>query len=300
MAASIQHLSASASEADLLRVMAEDGAVIVDDMIDPTEVADLSGELTSFLGSGSVGRDEFTGFHTKRIGALMARSPACGELALHPTLLSAARAFLADHCDDIQLHFTSAVSIGPGESDQILHRDRGIWGGYLPRQVEPLFSTIWALTPFTRQNGATRVVPGSQHWDKHREPEPHEIAYAEMSPGSVLCYSGTVLHGGGANTTREEHRVGVFLHYALNWLRQEENQYLSCPPAHARSLPKALRALIGYAKGGYVLGFYSNPDDPMAKYESVSPEHLFSGKTGEFDSLPSADELVARSTPNTD
>ena len=178
MAASIQHLSASASEADLLRVMAEDGAVIVDDMIDPAQVADLSGELTSFLGSGSVGRDEFTGFYTKRIGALMARSPACGELALHPTLLSAARAFLADHCADIQLHFTSAVSIGPGESDQILHRDRGIWGGYLPRQVEPLFSTIWALTPFTRQNGATRVVPGSQHWEKRREPEPHEIAYA--------------------------------------------------------------------------------------------------------------------------
>ena len=143
MAASIQHLSASASEADLLRVMAEDGAVIVDDMIDLGRVADLSGELASFIGSGSVGRDEFTGFHTKRIGALMARSPACGELALHPTLLSAARAFLADHCDDIQLHFTSAVSIGPGESDQILHRDRGIWGGYLPRQVEPLFSTIW-------------------------------------------------------------------------------------------------------------------------------------------------------------
>ena len=59
MAASIQHLSASASEADLLRVMAEDGAVIIDDMIDPAQVADLSGELTPFLGSGSVGRDEF-------------------------------------------------------------------------------------------------------------------------------------------------------------------------------------------------------------------------------------------------
>ena len=44
------------------------------------------------------------------------------------------RSYLAPFCDDIQLHFTSAVCIGPGESEQILHRDRGIWGGYLPRQ----------------------------------------------------------------------------------------------------------------------------------------------------------------------
>ena len=145
-------------------------------------------------------------------------------------MLASARQYLKQHCDDVQLHFTSAVAIAPGESAQILHRDRGIWGGYLPRKVEPLFSTIWAVTPFTKANGATQVVPGSHLWDKARQPGPRDRVCGN-DPGSVLCYNGTVLHGGGANSTSDEVRTGVFMHYALSWLRQEENQYLFLPTA---------------------------------------------------------------------
>ena len=297
MAAEIKHLPADASQDQILHHMEEDGAVILDDVLGSERLDALERDLAPFLKKAVFGRDAFTGFHTQRIGALIARSKTCGELALEPRMLSAARAYLAEHCDDVQLHFTSAVAIAPGETAQILHRDRGIWGGYLPREVEPLFSTIWALTPFTRNNGATQVVLGSHRWEKKRQPKPEEIAYAEMSPGSVLCYNGTVLHGGGANSTQHDTRVGVFLHYTLNWLRQEENQYLSCPPEHARALSQELRALIGYAKGGYVLGFYSDPDNDSAQYEAVSPENLFSQHQGQFDTLPSEEQLVSRSTP---
>ena len=297
MSAQITHLPANASQEALLHCMAEDGAVIIDDVLGSEQLEALDQDLAPFLQQKVFGRDAFTGFYTQRIGALVARSKACGELALEPRVLDAARTYLAEHCDDVQLHFTSAVAIAPGESAQILHRDRGIWGGYVPRQIEPLFSTIWALTPFTRDNGATQVVVGSHRWEKKRQPEPDEIAYAEMSPGSVLCYNGTVLHGGGANTTEDETRIGVFLHYTLNWLRQEENQYLSCPPEHARHLSQELRALIGYAKGGYVLGFYSDPDDNSAQHESVSPENLFSQHRGDFDVLPTEEQLVSQSTP---
>ena len=298
MTAQISHLPADASQEELLHCMAEDGAVIIDDLLGSKRLKALERDLAPFLNKAVYGRDAFTGFHTQRIGALIARSTACGELALDSRMLDAARTYLAAHCDDVQLHFTSAVAIAPGESAQILHRDRGIWGGYVPRQIEPLFSTIWALTPFTQENGATQVVVGSHRWEKKRQPAPDEIAYAEMSPGSVLCYNGTVLHGGGANTTEDETRVGVFLHYTLNWLRQEENQYLSCPPQHAEHLSQELRALIGYAKGGYVLGFYSDPDDDTAQHESVSPENLFSQHRGDFDVLPTEAQLVSQSTPD--
>ena len=201
MSAQITHLPADATREDLLHCMAEDGAVIIDDCLGSERLKTLEQDLAPFLNKAVYGRDAFTGFKTQRIGALIARSRACGELALDSRMLDAARAYLAEHCDDVQLHFTSAVAIAPGESAQILHRDRGIWGGYVPRQIEPLFSTIWALTPFTRENGATQVVVGSHRWEKQRQPEPDEIAYAEMSAGSVLCYNGTVLHGGGANAT---------------------------------------------------------------------------------------------------
>ena len=293
--ASIEHLPSSASTDDIVATIERDGAVILDNVLAESDIARLNNELAPYLSKEVYGRDEFTGFKTQRIGALIARSEACGAVALNPLMLAAARQYLKRHCDDVQLHFTSAVAIAPGESAQILHRDRGIWGGYLPRRVEPLFSTIWSITPFTRANGATQVVPGSHLWDKERQPEPHEIAYAEMSPGSVLCYNGTVLHGGGANATSSEVRTGVFMHYALGWLRQEENQYLSCPPHHAGRLSAELRALIGYSKGGYVLGFYSDPDDATAQHESVSPENMFSQRAEQFAKIEGADHLVSQS-----
>ena len=125
---------------------------------------------------------------------------------------------------------------------------------------------------------------------------PDEIVPAEMSAGSVLLYTGTVLHGGGANDS-ESDRLGALIHYTLNWLRQEENQYLSCPPHLAKDFSPELRKLIGYSKGGYVLGFYSDPSAPGEPgFEQASPERLFSERPDAADALLSADELVTRTT----
>ena len=79
-----------------------------------------------------------------------------------------------------------------------------------------------------------------------------------MSAGSVFIYSGSVLHGGGANKSNSS-RVGLNLTYCLGWLRQEENQYLSCPPDIAKDFDGELQNLLGYTQGEYALGYYSNP-----------------------------------------
>ena len=290
--AEIIHLDAETTIDEILKVLDQDAAVIIENVISMDAVEALKSDLAPYLSKEAFGRDEFTGFSTKRIGALIARSNACRELALNPLVINVAEQYLNPFADGYQLHFTSAVSIGPGETKQVLHRDRGIWGGYLPRQVEPLMSTIWAVTKFTKENGATQLVPGSHKWDKERKPDDTEIAYAEMNSGSVLLYTGSILHGGGANKTASEIRTGVFLHYALNWLRQEENQYLSCPPEIAKELSPKLRSLIGYSKGGYVLGFYSDPYDEEAKFEAVSPENMFNKAKDKFENLPNPDELI--------
>ena len=82
-------------------------------------------------------------------------------------------------------------------------------GRYILRKIETQFSTVWAINDFTKANGANSLVPGSYRWDKNRMPEPEEIAYAEMKAGSVFIYTGSVLHGGGNNTT-DQARLGVF------------------------------------------------------------------------------------------
>jgi ectoine hydroxylase-related dioxygenase (phytanoyl-CoA dioxygenase family) len=91
---------------------------------------------------------------------------------------------------------------------------------------------------------------------------------AEMSKGSVLLYSGSVYHGGGANQSSAT-RVGLNITYNVSWLRQEENQYLSVPLAIARTLPVELLRLIGYQRGAYALGYVDDLRDPI---EVVRPD----------------------------
>lgn len=284
----LQHLPVSAPPEDFLAVLEEDAAVVCDGFTDSSLVAKLEAELEPIFAAAPTGGDDFSGYKTKRIGALIARSSAVREIAVNPLLLALADKILGPFCQTIQMHLTQAVSIGPGEGGQILHRDRGLWGGWIPRRIETQLGTMLAISAFTHDNGATRVVPGSQTWDRDRQPEPHEILSAEMKPGSILIYTGTVIHGGGANATNED-RWGLLMHYTLGWLRQQENQYLSCPPEIAKDFSPELRQLIGYAQGSPVMGFYS---DPAGGAEAMPPEHLFGDKAGAAGKRVSAEDVV--------
>ena len=291
----IKHVAIDTPIETILEILDEDAGLIIDNFLSDQNLESIKNDLKPYLNVTRNGQDEFTGFETKRVGALMARSKTCQDLALDPLINQMAESFLGPHCESYQLHFTSAIQIGPGESSQILHRDRGVWGGYIPRKIETQFSTVWAINDFTKENGATQVVPGSHKWHKDREPLPEEIAYAEMKAGSVFIYTGSVLHGGGTNVT-EQPRLGVFLHYAPSWLRQEENQYLSCPPEVAKNFSPELRSLIGYSKGGYVLGFFTDPEDKEGRLESVSPEKIFGESKDQYESLATPENLIKEST----
>jgi ectoine hydroxylase-related dioxygenase (phytanoyl-CoA dioxygenase family) len=83
-----------------------------------------------------------------------------------------------------------------------------------------------------------------------------------MPAGSVLFYTGSLYHGAGANQS-DHVRSGLNITYAVSWLRQEENQYLSCPAEIARELPDDLLRLMGYARGAYALGYVDDLRDPL-------------------------------------
>lgn len=105
----------------------------------------------------------------------------------------------------------------------------------------------------------------------------------------MLIYTGTVFHGGGANISNGD-RVGLNITYTLGWLRQEENQYLSCPPEIARDLSPELQALIGYAMGSYALGYYTPPLPAGAGPEIVPPDFALTGN--EAGSMPGNEDLL--------
>ena len=186
------------------------------------------------------------------------------------------------NCERYQIHVTQAIRIRPGESAQDIHKDKWAWGVYF-KDIEPQLSTMWALTDFTRENGATAVVPGSDAWPNDRRPKDEDIAYAEMTEGSVMLFTGSVLHGGGANESDGD-RIGVLVDYALGWIRQEENQYLSCPPEIAKHFDRELQDLLGYTMATYTLGYFTPPVAPGEGPEAVTPAYALDStvETGKF------------------
>ena len=122
----------------------------------------IESELRPYLDATPTGPDDFSGDRTRRTGSLIARSPGCRELVMHPLALGTARTFLG-HATTIQLHLTQAIAIGPGETPQPIHRDQWAFDFFpFPAGYEVQCNTIWALTDFTEENGATRVVLGQQ------------------------------------------------------------------------------------------------------------------------------------------
>ncbi len=124
---------------------------------------------------------------------------------------------------------------------------------------------MFALTDFTIENGATQVVPGSHKWLPEREARQEEILQAEMSAGSALMYLGATIHGGGANTTKDQHRRGMFLGYVVGWLRAEENAFLTVPIEKVREMPVRIQELLGY-KAHQAIGVF-DVGSPMVLLE---------------------------------
>src|SRR5204863_2208846 len=75
-------------------------------------------------------------------------------------------------------------------------------------------NTIWLLDDFTEENGATRVIPGSQKWkalpqqvlSDPQAPHGKEILLT-ASAGSVVVMNTHAWHGGTANRTDSPRRA---------------------------------------------------------------------------------------------
>ena len=264
----LQHLPATAEPDEVAKVLADDGAVIVDDVASAELLDRFDAEITPFIEATPTGPDDFSGHNTRRTGALIARAPSSRELVMNPLVLGTCKQVLG-HASSFQLHLTQVIAIGPNEPAQPVHRDQWAYDFFtFPQGYEVQCNTIWALTDFTEENGATRVVPGSNHLEDKLRLTPDDTVPAEMTRGSVLFYTGAAYHGGGANRS-DAVRKGINITYNLSWLRQEENQYLSCPFAVASTLDEDLLRLMGYQRGAYALGYVGDLQDPI---EVVRPD----------------------------
>ncbi len=254
MTPTLERIDTSATSEDLCALMERDGAVIVENILTLEQLESMNAEIDRRIEGLSPGLRnpshedmiEFYGHSTVRFDGLPGKSDTFQELMLLPQLIETADHFLLPNCEDYLFNTGQLIQIGPGETDQMLHRDEDAWQELPPPRPYLEIEAMFALTDFTKENGATRVVPGSHKWPLDREAKPEEVTQAEMKAGSALFYMGSAIHGGGANRTVNESRRGMFLGYCVGWLRTEENTFLTVPFEKARTMPLRIQELLGY------------------------------------------------------
>lgn len=241
----------------LLDRLQTDGYVILPSLLPTAQVQGIRDALAPWLRGDKPGRNDFEGFRSERVYALLAKSPVFAELAAHPLVLDVCEAVLGPN---FMLSACLAINTHPGETVQPLHFDDSFY--HVPRPRPPYgVSTFWAIDDFTADNGPTEIIPGSHRWGDDAPvgqalatafaggvgaPEDHpDLQPVIMPKGSLMLALGTLWHRGGANRSAAP-RLVITPQYCVAWARQMESMLLSVSPDIVASYPERVQQLLGY------------------------------------------------------
>eukprot|EP00984_Skeletonema_dohrnii_P006481 scaffold2322_cov136-Skeletonema_dohrnii-CCMP3373.AAC.2 len=263
---------------DIYETYQKDGAVIVHNLLSKEEIQCFRDEVRGTLKTTDAGarnshvhvnedQQKFWGNNTIRFSQMATRSKTfLNKYLVHPLLIQMADAELVSN--EYWLNTGQVMCIGPNSEAQELHRDAEHWPSMCKsREDEAIqISFMLAVDDYTKETGATCVVPGSHNWDDYsRTPESYEVVQAAMPAGSVLIYSGKVIHGGGPNSTHDRWREGCHLSFLSRWLVPEEAACLSITKEDALKLTPLQQSLLGwksYTEGEHEL-WTLDLDDPL-------------------------------------
>eukprot|EP01043_Picozoa_sp_COSAG02_P075766 COSAG02_NODE_15775_length_1139_cov_0.760307_1_plen_185_part_00 len=144
------------------------GAVVIKGLLSAKRRAAANAELDPYFSATTTVRERgtasFYAGDTKRLGNALSKSATVAEMAADQTILECMDSTLLPNCKNYQLHVCSSLSVGPGARAQVLHREDAwdeqvrAWAGEFHREGEKkalIVATMWALTDFNAQNGAT-------------------------------------------------------------------------------------------------------------------------------------------------
>ena len=257
---------------EVVACIQEQGYAVVEDFLPQNAIATIRAAFNTevpITEMRAIGTD--TG-RTWRAHNLLAKTRVADSVFLDSRLRAIVDGVIGRHN---QLNITTLFNTLPGETQQLLHQDDGLWP--IPRP-HPAFlcNALIAFDDFTKANGATHLVPHSHSWT-HPVDQHTESIQIEMNSGSALFWEGGLWHAGGANVTEDQERMGFFISHQVSYLRPQEIQLLAVPPEVVREMPRKLQRLIGYHPFGVGVdgrdpldvladGIVVNPDAHTADY----------------------------------
>lgn len=227
------------------RRLDEDGYLLLSDVLMPALVTRMRDTLDAIAAEGADAGTEYQQEEgTVRVGDLINKDPDFDVTFTHPRVLAAVRhiidgPFLASS--------VSGRSALPGAGHQKLHVD-----GALPPAPGQyvVANSIWLLDPFTAENGATWIVPGSRRSGKPRQdvredaraPHPDEVRLIAPS-GTVVVFNAHVWHGGTINRTNQLRR-GIFAFFIHRDLDRKLDTRATYHPKTRARLSEAERYIL--------------------------------------------------------
>jgi ectoine hydroxylase-related dioxygenase (phytanoyl-CoA dioxygenase family) len=181
---------------------------------------------------------------TNRLSNLVDKGKMFEVCISHPKVLSAMQHVLGTEFRLSSLNGRAAL---PGQGLQGLHAD---WG----KGVEPgdyfVCNSIWLLSDFTEENGATRVIPGSHRSRQHprdvledsKAPHSGEVILTGKA-GTVVVFNAHTWHGGSLNRT-DAPRYGLHGYYTRRDQKQQTDQKAMLSEKTVARLSEELRTVV--------------------------------------------------------
>ena len=228
----------------------EQGYLIFKSLLSRTQIKTLLARLEELWADEGekAGEENYIEPGVRRLANLASKGSLFREIYAHPQVLEVVEAVMGS---EIRASMVNARDVPPHtgvrmpfhmDSDKGRHRDEK---GYSAA------TAIWILDPFTAENGATAVVPGSHLLGKSPKQvladlnasHPDEII-VEGQAGDVLVFNGHCWHAGRPNLT-DGHRRALLVHYLRADVPRPENRRQHLDPGSVAGLPARERELLG-------------------------------------------------------
>ncbi len=223
------------------------GYVVVEGVLDPGMLEQVRARVEElYAAEGENAGAEFRKEEgSRRLANLVDKGKIFEQLVMVPRITELVSHVLGER---FKLSSFNARSANPYSSEaQPLHCDAGA----LPdEQGYWVCNTIWLLDDFTSENGATRVIPGSQKWAALPQneladpvaPHPQEVLLTAPA-GSVVVMNTHAWHGGTANRTAHHRRALHAFYCRFDKPQQQYQKKLLRPETQVHLAPE-LRKLL--------------------------------------------------------